>query len=98
MGKAPRTWYDGVSYAKVNPLHIATIAYNAAIPAVTLTWNSIAPESALSSLTYTVLRRTSLAIAPWITVATNLPSAGTTTSYTDTPAPGSAALYRVTTH
>jgi hypothetical protein len=61
---------------------------------VTLTWNSIPSDSSLMPATYTVLRKTALTDLIWTTVATGIPSAGTSTTYTDNP-PGGAAYYWV---
>jgi hypothetical protein len=55
-----------------------------------LTWESPVGEPAA----YTVQRQTNLALA-WDTLAKDIPSQGTTTSYTDTDAPATTAFYRV---
>jgi hypothetical protein len=55
-----------------------------------LTWESAVGQPA----TYTVQRQTNLALA-WDTLAEDIPSQGTTTSYTDTDAPATTAFYRV---
>ena len=98
-GNTCRTWYDGVSYAKVSPLQIISATYNAAAPSVTLAWNSPPPEMSLTTPTYTVQKTTSL-IPPvtWTTVATGIPapSQAYTTTNTVNSATDSMAFYRVT--
>jgi hypothetical protein len=95
VGNTVRTWYDGVSYAKVEPFRITNIARNPD-GSISPTWNSIPAERSLRTPTYTVQKKVSLADANWIILASQLPSAGTTTTYLDTSATNSAAFYRIT--
>jgi hypothetical protein len=94
-----RTWYDGVSYAKVSPLQITGASYNAAASSATLVWNSPPPEMSLTAPTYTLQKTTSL-IPPitWTTVTAGIPAVtqSYTTTNVDTSANGSTAFYRVT--
>jgi hypothetical protein len=92
-GNTNRTWYDGISFARVEPFRITSVVKNPN-GSVTLTWNSIPSDSSLMPATYTVLRKTALTDLIWTTVATGIPSAGTSTTYTDNP-PGGAAYYWV---
>jgi hypothetical protein len=91
-----RTWYDGISYAKVSPLQIASATYNAAASSVTLVWNSPPPQFSLSTPTYSVQRKNSLTDSTWTTVATGVPSGGYTTTNVDTSATGNSAFYQIT--
>jgi hypothetical protein len=94
-----RTWYDGVSYAKVSPLQITGTAYNNAVSSVTLVWNSPPSEMSLTTPTYT-LQKTASLVPPimWTTVATGIPatSQAYTTTNVDASANESTAFYRVT--
>jgi hypothetical protein len=95
-GDINRTWYDGVSYAKVDaaaPLRIQSLAQSAPA-AFTLTWNSLPPDSLLPQ-TFTVRRKNTLADANWTTLATGIPSGGSTTTFTDDSASATAAYYQV---
>ncbi len=97
IGDTARTWYDGVSYARVSPLQIMNVDWNPAGPSLTLTWNSTPPQSSLTTPSYTVQRTGSLnPPVSWTTLATGLPSTGSATTYIDSAATGSAAFYRVT--
>lgn len=87
-----RTWYDGISYAKVNPFQITNV--NTTPTSVTLTWNSPLAQASLTTPSYTVWRKSALMDPNWTVVATNIPSAGFTTSYTDNLS-ANAAFYRV---
>jgi hypothetical protein len=91
-GNTNRTWYDGVSYAKVNPLQITAVSNLPA--AVTLTWNSPPAQASLTTPGYSVWRKHALTDLNWTVVATNIPSAGFTTRYTDHPG-ANTAFYRV---
>jgi hypothetical protein len=93
VGDTVRTWYDGISYAKVNPLHIVSAIHNG--NAVTLTWNSISPQLSLTTPSYSVQKKNSLTDANWITLTNGIPSAGSATTFIDTTATGSAAFYRI---
>jgi hypothetical protein len=94
-GNTNRTWYDGVSYAPVDRFRITGVAYNAGGSSTTITWNSTPPELSLTTPTYTVWKKNSLAEPDWTVVATGVPSGGTATSCVDTSANGNAAFYRV---
>lgn len=96
-GNTNRTWYDGISYAKVNPFQIQKV-YPSGPSAVTLVWNSPPPEMSLTTPTYTLQKKNSLSDAGWTTVATGIPatSKAYTTTNVDNSASGSAAFYRVT--
>ena len=93
-GNTVRTWYDGVSYAKVETFRITGVAQNSN-GSVTLTWNSIPAPLSLTSPTYTVQRKYTLNDPTWTTVATTIPSAGSSTTYTDNSPGSSAAYYRI---
>lgn len=93
IGDTARTWYDGVSYAKVKPLEIKSVV--AGNSSVTLTWNSPLPQFSLLTPAYTVQRKNTLTDPDWITLTNGLPSAGYTTIFVDTTAMGNAAFYRV---
>jgi hypothetical protein len=97
-GDTVRTWYDGVSYAAVTPVRIKlNIAYNRDTSSATLDWNSVSPLLASpSTVTYTVQKKNALTDPDWTTLATGWPSAGATTSYTDTSAGSAAGFYRIT--
>jgi hypothetical protein len=92
-GNTNRTWYDGISYSRVEPFRITNVLKNPN-GSVTLTWNSIPANSSLMAPTYTVLRKTALTDPAWTAMATGIPSAGASTTYTDN-APGGAAYYWV---
>lgn len=98
VGNTCRTWYDGISYAKVDPFRIQKV-HPSGPSAVTLEWNSPPPEMSLSTPAYTVQKTTSL-IPPvtWTTVATGIPAASKAyvTTTVDNSASGNAAFYRVT--
>jgi len=96
IGDFLRTWYDGISYAKVDPFQITSATYNPAGPSVTLTWNSVRPESSLTTPTYTVQKKNSLDETDWTTVATGIASGGFSTTNIDNSVSGSMAFYRVT--
>jgi hypothetical protein len=89
-----RTWYDGVSYAQVKPFQIQNVAASPDGSTATLTWNSPLPQFSLTIPSYTVQKKNSLTDAGWITLTNGMPSAGYTTSFTDSTASG-AAFYRV---
>lgn len=98
LGNTNRTWYDGISYAKVNPFQIQKV-YSSGPSAVALVWNSPPPEMSLTAPTYTLQKTTSL-IPPviWTTVATGIPatSKAYATTNVDNSAGGNTAFYRVT--
>jgi hypothetical protein len=94
-GNTGRTWYDGLSYARVEaaaPLSIQDLTRSAP-HAVTLSWNSSQPL--LLQQTFTVQRKDALTDPDWTTLATGVVSAGNTTTYTDHSAAGETAFYRV---
>jgi hypothetical protein len=95
VGNTVRTWYDGVSYAKVESLRITAINRNPDA-SISLSWNSIPTEHSLTTPSYTVQRKHTLSDANWATLASQLPSAGATTIFTDTSATNGAAFYRIT--
>jgi hypothetical protein len=97
VGNTCRTWYDGISYAKVNPFQIQKV-YSSGPSAVTLVWNSPPPEMSLMAPTYTLQKKNSLGDASWTTVATGIPATPNayTTTNVDNSASGSTAFYRVT--
>ncbi len=80
-GNTVRTWYDGVSYAKVEaPPALSIQAISMSGPtAFTLVWNSQTPTSLLSPKTFTVQKKKALTDAVWTTVATGIISTGATT-------------------
>lgn len=89
-----RTWYDGISYASVAPLHIQNVAYNNG-NALSLTWNSPLPQFSLTTPSYTVQKKNSLSDANWITLTNGMTSAGYSTTFIDSSASGNAGFYRV---
>jgi hypothetical protein len=95
VGNTARTWYEGISFAKVEGLRITSVSHNAAGASATLTWSSIPAARSLTTPTYTVQKKISLLDPGWTTLATNIPSGGTTTSYLDTAAAGNTSFYRV---
>jgi len=97
VGNTCRTWYDGISYAKVNPFQIQKV-YPSGPSAITLVWNSPLPEMSLTMPTFTLQKKNSLSDASWTTVATGIPAASKayTTTNVDNSASGSTAFYRVT--
>ena len=97
VGNTCRTWYDGVSYAKVEPFQIKNVSRSGP-SSVTLTWNSPPPEMSLTTPTYTVWRTSSLDAPSWTLVATGIPAASKvyTTTYIDNTASDDTAFYRVT--
>ena len=95
-GNTVRSWYEGVSYASVEPLKIVGVVHDPVAPSVTLTWNSLPAEKSLTIPSYSVWRKNSLDDPMWILVATGLPSGGNSTSFMHSPATSSQAYYRVT--
>ncbi len=89
-----RTWYDGVSCAKVEPFQIKNVTRSA--NSVLLTWNSPLPQFSLTTPSYTVQKKNSPDDANWTTLTNAMPSAGYTTTFTDTAANTSSAFYRIT--
>jgi hypothetical protein len=96
VGNTNRTWYDGVSYAKVEPFQIKNVIVASDNSSVTLTWNSPPPQFSLTTPSYSVQKKNSLSDANWTTIATGIPSGGYTTTNVDVSITGSSALYRVT--
>jgi hypothetical protein len=96
IGDSVRTWYDGLSYAKVNPFQITGVSHDSIMKVTTITWASTPPSSSLSTPSYSVQRMSGLPGGSWTTLATGVPSGGSTTSYSDTLATGETAFYRVT--
>jgi hypothetical protein len=96
-GNTNRTWYDGISYAVVTPFQFAitNISYNTASNSVTLTWNSLPPQSLLIPQSFNVQRKNSLSDSNWTALATGIISAGNSTTFTDLVGNRSAAFYRV---
>ena len=98
VGNTNRTWYDGISYAKVEPFQIQKV-YRSGPSAMTLVWNSPPSEMSLTTPTYTVQKTSSL-VPPisWTNVVTGIPamSKAYATTNVDNSATDSAAFYRVT--
>lgn len=90
-----RTWYDGVSYAKVDPFQITGFSYDASGLAA-VTWNSPRPGTALTEPSYTLQKKYLLTDPTWTTVATGIPSGGWSTTNADVTANAEAGFYRVT--
>jgi len=90
-----RTWYDGVSFAKVETYAITDVAYDESGHSVTITWSSASTERSLTTPTYSLLKKAALTDSIWTTIATGIASAGNTTSFVETNAVGDAAFYRV---
>jgi hypothetical protein len=98
VGNTCRTWFDGVSYARVQPFQIQSVS-SSGPSAITLLWNSPPPEMSLTTPTYTVQKTTSLTPPiSWTTVATGIPatSKAYSTTNVDATASDSTAFYRVT--
>lgn len=98
VGNTCRTWYDGVSYAKVAPFQIQSVSLSGP-STVALVWNSPPPELSLTTPTYTVQKTSSLSPPiSWTTVATGIPatSMAYSTTNVDNAASGTTAYYRVT--
>jgi len=91
-GITNRTWYDGISYAKVDALNITSVSNTPT--SITVTWNSPRPEASLTAPSYTLWKKAALTDAVWTPVATGIPSSGFSTSYTDSLS-GDTAFYRV---
>ena len=97
-GNTTRTWYDGVSYARVeaaDSLRIQSVARSGPA-AFTVTWNSLPPESMLLPQTFTLQKKDALSDANWTTLASGIPSGGSTTTFTDDSATVGTAFYRIT--
>jgi hypothetical protein len=98
IGNICRTWYDGVSYAQVDPFQIQSVS-RIGPSAIALVWNSPPPEMSLTTPTYTVQKTTSLTPPiSWATVATGIPAVSKAylTTNIDASASDSTAFYRVT--
>ncbi|MGA9779430.1 MAG: hypothetical protein WBS33_14265 [Verrucomicrobiia bacterium] len=98
VGNTCRTWYDGISYAQVEPFQIRNV-HRSGPSAVTLAWDSPPPEMSLTTPTYTVQKTTSLTPpVTWTTIATGIPATSQAylTTNVDTSATDSTAFYRVT--
>ena len=93
IGNTVRTWYEGVSYARVETFRITNVAPSGG-NAATITWNSVPRELSLVTPTYTVQKKNNLSDANWTTIATGIPSGGSSTSYVDAAA-GDGGYYRV---
>ncbi len=96
VGNTVRTWYDGISYAKVDPFQIVSTVFDAAGHSVSISWNSPPPQSSLITPAYTIQKKNSLTDTAWTTLVTGYPSGGYTTTYLDSSASGTTAFYRVT--
>jgi hypothetical protein len=97
VGNTCRTWYDGVSYAMVQPFQIQSVS-SSGPSAITLVWNSPPPEMSLSAPSYTLWKTSSLNPPSWTSVATGIPAASKAyfTTNVDASASDSTAFYRVT--
>jgi len=93
-GNTNRTWYDGVSCAKVDSFHLLG-ATRVGSSAVVVAWNSPRPGSTLAQPAYTLQKKNSLNDSNWLTVATGIPSGGFATTNIDNSATNGAAFYRV---
>lgn len=97
-GNTVRSWYDGISFAQVEaapPLRILNVSMSGPT-GVALVWNSLPPSALLAPQTFTVLKKEALADPEWSTVATNISSGGSTTTFIDNFATAKSAFYRVT--
>ncbi len=94
-GDESRTWFDGVSYARVaGPTEFKILDSGRSGPeSVKLTWTSLPPDSLLAAETYTVHRSPDL--EDWSAIASDIPSAGGTTSFTDGSAAGDTLFYKI---
>lgn len=95
VGNTVRTWYDGVSYAKVDGFRIRSVMRNLD-GLITISWDSVPPERSLTTPRYSVQKKNLLSDSCWITIASGIPSAGAVTTYTDSTTSNSSAFYRVT--
>ena len=96
VGTTCRTWYDGISYARVENLQIRGIDPSGASE-VGVTWNSTPMGQSLSVPTYTLWKATALeASNVWMSVASGIESGGYATTNMDHNAVDDAAFYRVT--
>lgn len=95
VGNLVRTWYDGISFAPVQPLMILSVSYDAS-GAASVVWNSPRPGTTLAPPSYTLQKKNSLTDPSWITVTSGIPSSGFSTTNVDTLASGDSAFYRVT--
>jgi hypothetical protein len=96
-GITNRTWYDGASYAQIEPpapLVIQSISITSSAT-VALIWNSRPAESLLAPQTYSVQRKLTLNDTEWTTVATGILSQGDSTSFTDTELAVDTVYYRI---
>jgi hypothetical protein len=96
IGDTARTWYDGISFARVDPLQIVSIALDATASTMTLSWNSTSPARSLTTRTYTMQMKNSLTDLTWTPIATGLIPTGSLTSFTVTNSGGSTGFYRIT--
>jgi hypothetical protein len=80
----------GIKPSATVPEHFHIVDFQPVTGGWSLTWESAVGQPA----TYTVQRQTNLALA-WDTLAEDISSQGTTTSYTDTDTPATTAFYRV---
>jgi hypothetical protein len=94
-GNTVRTWYDGVSYAKVTRFGITSVVRDGSGSSATITWNSVPIEKSLRAPTYTLQKKNALSDPEWSPVATGIPSAGISTSFVDSSANGEQTFYRV---
>ena len=94
IGDIARTWYDGISFAKLAPLQITAITSDPLTHAISLTWSSTPVSVSLTTPTYTVQKKNALTDPSWSPLATSLPSAGSTTSFIDSSS-SATAYYRI---
>ena len=95
IGDTARSWYEGVSFARVTPLQITSVTRDSLTLSTTLTWSSTPNSLSLTTPTYTVQKKNALSDVGWTNVAAGLASGGSTTSYADTSSGNAAAFYRV---
>jgi hypothetical protein len=95
IGDTARTWYDGISFARVDPLQIVNAAIDPTGSTMTLTWNTTPPARSLTTRTYTVQKKNLLTDPAWTPIATGLIPSGSLISFTVTNSGASAGVYRI---
>ena len=95
VGDTCRTWYDGISYARVESLQIEHIDFSDASDAAVV-WNSTPPDLSLTPQTFTLWKASALSESNhWEQVASGIESGGYTTTNMGAYASESSAYYRV---
>jgi hypothetical protein len=95
IGDTARTWYEGVSFARVNSFQITSASYAPGTHAAVLTWRSTPDSLSLTTPTYTVQKKNALSDPTWSTLAAGLSCGGSTTSFLDIGPGDKTAFYRI---